>query len=81
MKETNKPKGYGAYTPDKIKEIFTNVCMVEIDGLWYPARPEPYKSFIERIRYAWDILTYKAEPLYWYFKKGYKRTSKGFEIE
>lgn len=77
----NKPIGYGAYTPKKLKDIIDSNVMVEINGLWYPAKPEPYYSLIERLRYAWDIINYKADPLYWHFEKGFKRTSKGFEIE
>ena len=72
-----KPKGYGAWTPEKVKNALNNGAMVEIDGLYYPAKPEPYYSFLERVRYAWDVLTYKAEPLYWYFEKGFKRTPQG----
>jgi hypothetical protein len=75
----NKPRGYGAYTPETIEKILTNSPMTQIDGLWYPAKPEPYYSIKERLIYAWDVLTYKADPLYWYFDTGHKRTSKGFE--
>lgn len=79
--KNNKPKGYGAYTPKRVKDEFNSGTLVEINGLWYPAKSEPYKSLSERLRFAWDVLTYKADPLYWYFEKGYKRTPKGLEIE
>lgn len=72
-----KPKGYGYWTPESIERACTSGAMVEKDGLWYPAQPCQYQSIIDRIRGAWAVLTYKADPLYWYFEKGYKRTPKG----
>jgi len=32
---------------------------------WKPARPLPYYSLKERLKMVWDILTYKADALYW----------------
>lgn len=80
MKNT-KPKGYGAYTPKRVKNEVNAGAWVEVDGLWYPAKPEPYYSVIERLKYAWDVLTYRADPLYWYFEKGFKRTPQGGVID
>ena len=40
---------------------------------------ESYRSIIERMRFAWDVLTYRADPLYWYFERGFKRTTNGFK--
>jgi len=36
------------------------------DGkIWKPARPIPYYSLKERLKMALDVLTYKADALYW----------------
>ncbi len=60
-----KPYGYGAMSPKNVANIVKQ-CSVEIQpGHWIPARPLPYYSLIERLRQAWDILTYKADALYW----------------
>ena len=32
---------------------------------WDYSRPVPYYSIVERIKMAWDILTYKADAIYW----------------
>lgn len=68
-----KPRGYGAYTPNKVREVVMGGKMVEReDGLWEPAVPLPYYSWIERLLQAWDVFTYKADALYWEFD-GVKR--------
>lgn len=72
-----KPKGYGYYTPESL--YATTAWQNRPDGDWEPARPEPHYSLKERLRYAWHILTYKADPLYWYFPKGWKRTPEGLK--
>lgn len=75
-----QPKGYGYYTPERVRDVCSGQAMTQHeDGLWYPVVPEPYYSFWERLRYAWDVLNYRADPLYWIFKTGFKRTPQGFE--
>ena len=65
-----QPKGYGYYTPTKVKNVVSSGAYCRgTDGLWYPAVPEPYYSFFERLRYAWHVLTYKADALYWVDEK------------
>lgn len=60
-----KPRGYGAMTPKLVVDTAAH-CQTEISpGHWIPARPIPYYSFIDRIKQAWDVLTYKADALYW----------------
>jgi len=59
-----RPRGYTAYTPLEIIE-WTSVAATEHDGSWIPARPEPFPSFIDRLKQAWDVLTYRADALYW----------------
>lgn len=34
-------------------------------GTWVLARPLPFYNFRVRLQQAWDILTYKADALYW----------------
>jgi len=60
-----KSVGWGAYTPKKLYETIKNGPQAQVDGQWIPARPEPYWSFKERLRQAWDVLTYRADALYW----------------
>lgn len=55
-----KPHGYGAFTPIR---VMLSIANVQRQGGW--ARPEPYRSLGERLSYAWDILCYRADPLYW----------------
>lgn len=55
-----KPRGYGAYTPKKLINVL-NSCATKLG--W--ARPLPYYSLFERIAQAFDVLTYKADALYW----------------
>ena len=45
--------------------IKTNTHALGKDGMWHNARPLPYYSFRTRLKMAWDILRYKADPLYW----------------
>lgn len=33
--------------------------------VWLPARPEPYRSLLDRIRDAWMVFTGKADLLIW----------------
>lgn len=35
------------------------------DGKWCNARPLPYYSLVYRLQMAWDVITYKADALYW----------------
>ena len=59
-----KPRGYSSYTPNEIVKCVGEAA-TEHDGKWIPARPEPFPSFIERLKQAWDVLSYKADALYW----------------
>lgn len=61
-----RPVGYGSFTPNKIIADHENMPKALVDGKWMMARPEPYWSFWERLRQAWDVLTYKADALYWH---------------
>jgi len=36
-----------------------------IEGRWVPSRPIPYVSWINRLKLAWDVFTYKADAFYW----------------
>jgi hypothetical protein len=61
-KKENRP--IGSYNPETIIQCYdaqTACC----DGYWYPARPVPYYSLKERIKMAYDVLTYKADAVYW----------------
>lgn len=60
-KHYTKPFGWGAYTPEK---LLNTIDGVRIKGRKW-ARPVPYWSFIERLRQAYDVLTYRADALYW----------------
>jgi hypothetical protein len=55
---------WGAYT-DKDLGISLPTQAQGTDGNWYNARPIPYYSLITRIKLAWDVFRYKADPLYW----------------
>lgn len=57
------PVGWGAYTPKRVESC--KGAATQVDGVWMLARPEPYRSLFERIRQAWDVLTYNADALYW----------------
>ena len=57
-----KPKGWGAYTPGTLMRTINSGIHTR-GRRW--SRPEPYWSFIERLRHAFDVLTYKADALYW----------------
>jgi hypothetical protein len=64
------PIGYGSYNVENLIATIKNMPDVEIKkGKWIKARPEPYYSFWERLRQAWDVLTYKADALYWGIRK------------
>jgi len=41
-------------------------CEVEIDGIWCPARPAGYASFLNRFKLAWLVFTGKADALIWH---------------
>lgn len=56
-----KPKGWGAYTPQSVIDSQRGIA---VEGHKW-ARPLPYTSLIERLQQAWDVLTYKADALYW----------------
>jgi len=64
MEKYHKPHGHGAFTPQDIKNLTGNSAQLQ-DGRWIQARPEPYRSFLERLCQAWHVLTYKADALYW----------------
>ena len=59
-----KPREYGSYTPVEIIK-WGSETSTELNGKWIPARPIPFQSLITRIKQAWDVLTYKADALYW----------------
>jgi hypothetical protein len=56
-----KPRGWGAYTPQRV--IDSQKGIGREGGRW--VRPEPYWSLKTRLAQAWDVLTYKADALYW----------------
>ena len=60
-----KPTGWSSYTPNKIVEMSKDSPRSLVENSWIMARPEPYYSLIERLRQAWDVLTYQADTLYW----------------
>jgi hypothetical protein len=54
----------GAYLPIDVTNCNCNQVLNK-PGYWVQARPMPYPSFFSRLRQAWDVLTYKADALYW----------------
>ena len=61
----HKPRGFGAYTPDAVVSLVSSIATSTPSGRYIPARPLPYQSLITRLRQAWDVLTYKADAIYW----------------
>ena len=59
-KHYTKPRGFGAYTPNQV--IATLSTISRKGG---HVRPLPYYSLTTRLRQAWDVLTYRADALYW----------------
>lgn len=55
----------GAFWADSIAAWVGDVYKKGLDGNWYLARPLPYYSLRARLKQAWDVLTYKADALYW----------------
>jgi len=58
-----QPEGY---TAEEIKQW--DVSSQSSSGKWEPSRPEPRNcahSWHWRITQAWDVLTGKADALYW----------------
>ena len=51
----------GGYKPSQVAKIIKETT--RSDG--EPARPEPYYGFLNRLHHAWNVLTYKADALYW----------------
>ena len=47
------------------EEIQKHSCQTEIDGKWYPARPIPCSSPIDRLRWAWGVFTGRYDVLCW----------------
>lgn len=43
----------------------TKTVSKEIGGLWVPARPSGYSSWIYRCKAAWLVFTGKADALIW----------------
>lgn len=60
-REYSAPRGYGAWTPNRLMKSMREVS----NGTPNAARPYPYFSFIERFKQAWDVFTYRADALYW----------------
>lgn len=63
-----KKVGYGSYNVNELVATAKDMPLAkgkETGQMWIPARPEPYWSFWERLQQAWDVLTYKADALYW----------------
>lgn len=60
-----KPRGFGAMTPKEVAEIVKHTSVQIGPDKWIPARPIPFFSFKERLKQAWDVLTYRADALYW----------------
>lgn len=63
-------RGSGSFNAEDFRGSWTQASYVlEIDGKkfgrWVFARPEPYRSLWTRLLQAWDVLTYKADALYW----------------
>ena len=54
----------GSYT-DLELGINLNTKRETSKGYWCNARPEPFRSFFTRLKMAWDVLTYKADSIYW----------------
>lgn len=59
-KHYTKKRGHGSYTPWELARMQQSVARK--GGA---VRPEPYYSIFTRIMQAWDVLTYKADALYW----------------
>lgn len=56
------PRGWGAWTPGSLmRHLREGPSTPSVNAL----RPYPYFSFRERIKQAWDVLTYRADALYW----------------
>ena len=45
-----------------INDIIKNDCQEQINGYWYPARPEVLEG---RFKIAWMVLTGKADAVIW----------------
>jgi hypothetical protein len=59
-----KKKGFTSYTPNEIVNL-QRTAQAKVNGKWQIPRPVPYQSFIMRLQQAFDVLTYKADALYW----------------
>lgn len=59
------PSTYGAWTPNR---LFNALSQVSMPGPNHP-RPYPYFSLPSRLRQAYDVLTYRADALYWQEQK------------
>lgn len=60
-------KPMGGYWEKEIQDCGSTQTNVNWNGneYWIPARPLPYYSWRQRLRLAWDVLTYKADAVYW----------------
>ncbi len=54
---------YGAFTISELRD--RNFPLRLSNGKWIPARPLPWEGMVSRIRAAWDVLTRKADAVYW----------------
>lgn len=60
----NKNVPIGGYQPKDILEIKKYIS-TNHPNFWLGLRPGVYRSLLNRLRHAWNVLTYKADALYW----------------
>lgn len=59
-------KYLGSFFADEGLEAMFAQCKRKVGLLWKPARPETYRSVINRLIQAFDVLRGKADALYWH---------------